>query len=82
MDKSHSKNDAVAPAEKDGDILTGFVSKERLAEEFGVSPRTIERWIRLRFLPPPVRLGRTTLYHVETVRMHLLDARLHAGGRR
>ena len=29
-----------------------------IAEEFDVSPRTIQRWVRLRKLPPPVRIGR------------------------
>ncbi len=54
-------------------LLNEFVSKKELATSFGVSSRTIERWVRMRLLPAPVRLGRTSLYHLPTVKQHLED---------
>ena len=57
--------------EPKSDLLHDYVTKHSLAVEFGVSTRTIERWVRLRLLPAPVRLGRTTLYHLSTIRNHL-----------
>ena len=53
------------------DLLRDYVTKHTLAVEFGVSTRTIERWVRLRLLPAPVRLGRTSLYHLPTIWGHL-----------
>lgn len=52
-------------------LLAEYLSKEELAQQFGVCTRTIERWVRLRLIPPPVRLGRTRLYHMPTIREHL-----------
>ena len=51
-------------------LLADYASKEELAEDLDVSPRTIERWVRLRLLPEPVRLGRTRLFHIPTIRRH------------
>ena len=53
------------------DLLAEYLRKDELAEEFGVSTRTIERWVRLRLIPAPVRLGRTSLYNREAVKEHL-----------
>ena len=53
------------------DLLSEFARKGELAQQFGVSERTIERWVRLQILPPPVRLGRTSLHHVPTIQKHL-----------
>jgi predicted DNA-binding transcriptional regulator AlpA len=58
----------------DTQLLADYLRKDDLAREFGVSARTIERWVRLRILPQPVRLGRTSLYHLPTVRQHLQDS--------
>lgn len=59
--------------QRDGDshLLIDFARKEQLAREFGVSERTIERWVRMRVLPKPVRLGRTLLFHIPTIRRYL-----------
>ena len=54
-------------------LLAEYVDKKEVADEFGVSERTIERWVRLRLLPAPVRLGRTSLYHLPTVKQHLAN---------
>lgn len=59
-------------------LLADFATKADLAAAFKVSSRTIERWVRMRVLPQPVRLGRTLLFHMPTVRDHLL--RGAAGG--
>lgn len=63
----------TALAGKETGLLAEFVRKEDLAREFGVSERTIERWVRLRLLPAPIRLGRTSLYHLPTVKKYLAD---------
>lgn len=49
-------------------VLQGFLRREELAKELGCSPRTIDRWQALRKGPPRVYVGRTILYHVESVR--------------
>lgn len=58
-----SQNGAPAP-------LSGFVTKRELAKLLRVSSRTIERWIRLRELPAPVRLGRQIFFHLPTLERH------------
>ena len=64
---------ASATPEGPADALIGFVRTEDLAVQFGVSERTIQRWIRLRLLPQPVRLGRTTLHHLPTIREFMAE---------
>ncbi len=61
----------TALAGKETGLLAEFGRKEDLAREFRVSDRTIERWVRLRLLPAPIRLGRTSLYHLPTVKKYL-----------
>jgi hypothetical protein len=65
-----------------GSLLDEYATKDLIARTFGVSQRTIERWVRLRILPSPVKLGRTSLYHLPTVRQHLADQVRRAGSRR
>ena len=55
------------------DLLAEYARKNELAREFDVSPRTIERWVRLRLIPPPIRLGRVSLHHIPTLKQHLTD---------
>jgi hypothetical protein len=69
--------DGVAPCSP---LLTDYVQKEQLAQEFGVSQRTIERWVRLRLLPSPLRLGRKSFHHLPSIRKHLTD-RAECGSR-
>jgi predicted DNA-binding transcriptional regulator AlpA len=49
-------------------VLDGFLRREQLAQLFGLSPRTIDRWEALRIGPPRVCVGRTILYNIESVR--------------
>lgn len=49
-------------------VLEGFLRREELAKQLGLSPRTIDRWQALREGPPRVHVGRTILYNVESVR--------------
>ena len=49
-------------------VLDGFLRREELAQQLGLSPRTIDRWEALRKGPPRVCVGRTILYKIESVR--------------
>ncbi len=55
----------------DSRILADYARTEELAEEFEVSKRTIQRWVRLRLLPAPKKMGKTSLHHVPTIREHI-----------
>lgn len=52
-------------------VVEGFLRREELAKQLGCSARTIDRWQALREGPPRVRIGRTILYNVESVRVWL-----------
>lgn len=49
-------------------LLDGFLSREQLAQQLGLSLRTIDRWEALHKGPPRVCVGRTILYNTESVR--------------
>ena len=68
--------DSVAPCSP---LLTDYLQKDQLAQQFGVSQRTIERWVRLRLLPAPLRLGRNSFHHLPSIKKHLTD-RAERGG--
>jgi hypothetical protein len=61
-------------------LLADYIPTEQVAAEFDVSSRTVERWVRLKLLPAPLRLGRTSLHHVPSIRKHLAD-RAECGSR-
>jgi phage terminase Nu1 subunit (DNA packaging protein) len=48
--------------------LEGYLSRHELAEQLGVSVRTIDRWDGLRKGPPRITVGRTILYGIDSVR--------------
>lgn len=54
-------------------VLEGFLRREELAQQLGLSPRTIDRWESLRQGPPRVSVGRTILYSIQSVREWLLS---------
>ena len=53
-------------------LLSEFVSKAEVAQEFSVSERTVERWVRLRLLPKPLKMGRSILFHRDALKAHFL----------
>ena len=55
-------------------LLEGFLRRDQLAQELGISPRTIDRWEALRIGPPRVCVGRTILYNIQSVREWLLSS--------
>ena len=65
---SHPKDKPLAPL-----VLEGFLRREQLAQQLGLSPRTIDRWEALRDGPPRVSVGRTILYNIQSVREWLLS---------
>jgi len=54
-------------------VLEGYLRREELAQQFGLSPRTIDRWEALRMGPPRVSVGRTILYNIQSVREWLVN---------
>jgi predicted DNA-binding transcriptional regulator AlpA len=62
------KPTGAAPILQASLVLEGFLRREELATQLGLSPRTIDRWQALREGPPRVHVGRTILYNVESVR--------------
>jgi phage terminase Nu1 subunit (DNA packaging protein) len=49
-------------------VLDGYVTRRGLADEFGVSLRTVDRWEELHIGPARTTLGKQILYRVESVR--------------
>jgi predicted DNA-binding transcriptional regulator AlpA len=52
-------------------FLDGYLRREELARQLGVSARTIDRWQSLRCGPQRVAVGRTILYSLDSVRQWL-----------
>jgi predicted DNA-binding transcriptional regulator AlpA len=77
-----TRGNITAPGDLGSTLLSEYARKDELAQQFGVSERTIERWVRLRVLPAPVRLGRTSLYHLPTIQEHLAGQIQPERGRR
>ena len=56
---------------KRGDVLAGYVSREALAQQFGISERTLSRWETIRTGPPATHVGRDVMYRVASVQAWL-----------
>jgi predicted DNA-binding transcriptional regulator AlpA len=52
-------------------VLDCYLRREELAQQLGVSARTIDRWHTLRCGPPRISVGRTILYHLDSIRQWL-----------
>lgn len=52
----------------DNPLLEDFATKQQVADMFGVSTRTVERWVRLRSIPQPRKVGQQRLFHLPTLR--------------
>jgi predicted DNA-binding transcriptional regulator AlpA len=50
-----------------GSVLQGVLTKSQLAQQLGVSERTIDRWHSLRIGPPRATIGRLIFYSREGV---------------
>jgi len=68
---SFTESPAIPPSQEASSnqlLLDGYLRREELAQQLGVSPRTIDRWQTARCGPPRVAIGRTILYNLESVR--------------
>jgi predicted DNA-binding transcriptional regulator AlpA len=52
-------------------ILAGLLTPEQLAQEMGVTVRTVQRWHFQRQGPPRVVIGRQIYYRIESVKAWL-----------
>ena len=71
MSENAEKAAAATFPRKRRSAFKGFVDKHGLAEEFGVTPRTIERWVNRRVIPQPRKVGRFRLWHLDSLRQQL-----------
>ena len=60
-------SDTVARSPTEAGLLDEFLTREQLAEEFGVSVRTLDRWHNLQIGPPRTMLGRRSLYGLDAL---------------
>jgi hypothetical protein len=68
-------------------VLDGWLSREELGAQLGLSASTLKRWEGARTGPPCVRVGRRIVYRLEAVRDWLREQEarklpLKSGGRR
>lgn len=49
-------------------VLDGWLTREELGAQLGLSPSTLKRWEGSRTGPPCVRVGRRIVYRLEAVR--------------
>ena len=54
-------------------LLADYMTPEQLAAELNKSPRTIDRWARLRIGPPRTVIGKKPYYRREAVREWMLS---------
>ena len=62
-------NEATQPA----NILIGLLTPEQLAQQLGVTTRTLSRWEVQRIGPPRVVIGRQIFYRIVSVDAWLLS---------
>ena len=55
------------------ELLSDYLTKTQLAEELHRHPRTLDRWARLRAMPPETVIGRQRLYRRSSVVAWLED---------
>jgi hypothetical protein len=65
------QSDQTNPASKSA-LLDGWLTRDRVAEEIGVSVDTLQRWETRRIGPPCVRIGRKVLYRADGFRGWLI----------
>ena len=76
----------VATKPQSGNLLAGWISRQKLAGELGVTVETLGRWQRQRSGPACIKAGRKVFYRRSTVESWLLAKEQlrtrKAGGRR
>jgi len=76
----------VATKPQSGNLLAGWISRQKLADELGVTVETLGRWQRQRSGPACIKAGRKVFYRRSTVESWLLAKEQlrtrKAGGRR
>ncbi len=79
-----ANNETPGHDDAEPNVLDGWVSRDDLARELGVSVATIARWECRRIGPPCVRIGRAVHYRRESVRAWLVAQERHRapGGRK
>ena len=55
-------------AASDSRILAEFITRDDVANELGVNPRTLDRWHQLRQGPVRTRIGKRVLYAQQDLR--------------
>jgi hypothetical protein len=63
MDGQQAGNAGLTPP-----LLDGWLPRDRVAAEIGVSANTLARWQRRRIGPPCAKLGRKVLYRADALR--------------
>lgn len=54
-------------------LLDGWLTRDRVADEIGVSVDTLQRWQTRRIGPPCVKIGRKVLYRADAFRGWLIS---------
>jgi len=76
----------VATQPQSGNLLAGWISRQKLAGELGVTVETLGRWQRQRSGPACIKAGRKVFYRRSTVESWLLAQEAlctrKSGGRR
>ena len=76
----------VATQPGSGNLLAGWISRQKLADELGVTVETLGRWQRKRSGPACIKAGRKVFYRRSVVETWLLkqdqSRTRKAGGRR
>ena len=82
MDETSPPGPQITPH----NVLDGWLSREELGAQLGLSPSTLKRWEGSRTGPPCVRVGRRIVYRLEAVRDWLREQEARkqpkSGGRR
>lgn len=53
------------------EVLSDYLAEAALATQLEMSPRTLQRWRRLRTGPTPTMIGNKIYYHVDDLKVWL-----------
>lgn len=78
-----AETEGPAPDTAKPGLLDAWMSRSELAQELGVTVRTLQQWQRERIGPPMIRLKKKTFYRREAVLEWLRSQEMPSGlGRR